>query len=135
MHSAAIFLDRVHEKAALETLLRSAGAKPSGALVVYGDVGMGKSTLLDYAASSSDLPLAHISGVETERSFGFAALHRLLLPFLHQIDRLPAPQRVALESAFGLLDADLPDRFTVSLAALDPALCCEHLGWPSVCRR
>ena len=81
-------------------------------------VGMGKSALLDYAASSSDLPIAHILGVETERSFGFAALHRLLLPFLHQIDRLPPPQRVALESAFGLLDADLPDRFMVSLAAL-----------------
>jgi DNA-binding CsgD family transcriptional regulator len=118
MHPGAIFLDRVHETATLDTLLRSAGENTSGALVVYGDVGMGKSALLDYAVSSSDLPIARIWGVETERSFGFAALHRLLLPFLHQIDRVPARQRVALESAFGLLDAGLPDRFLVSLAAL-----------------
>ena len=118
MNSVAILLDREDEREAIDTLLHSASEGSSGALVVYGEAGMGKSALLDYAASSSDLAIARVSGVETERSFGFAALHRILLPFLHQIDRLPPPQRVALESAFGLLDRGPPDRFMVSLASL-----------------
>jgi len=118
MHSGAILLDRDGERQVIDNLLRSASEGTSGALVVYGDVGMGKSALLDYAASSSDLSIARISGVETERSFGFAALHRLLVPFPRHIDRVPTPQRVALESAFGTLDVGPPDRFMVSLAAL-----------------
>ena len=118
MPSGAVVLDRVHEKDVLGSLVSSAGEGTSGALVVYGEAGMGKSALLDHAASSTGLAVARISGVETERSFGFAALHRLLRPFLHRLDRVPAPQRSALETAFGLLEAGPPDRFMVSLAAL-----------------
>jgi hypothetical protein len=117
MPSGAVLLDRVYEKGTLDRLLDSAAKGTSGALVVHGEAGMGKSALLDYAASSSELPVARVSGVETERSFGFAALNRVLLPFLHRIDCLPMRQRVALESAFGLLDRGPPDRFMVSLAS------------------
>ena len=114
----AVLVDRVDEKVILDRLLDTAGKGMSGALVIYGEAGMGKSALLDYAAFSTGLPVARIAGVETERSFGFAALHRLLLPFLHRIESLPIPQRNALASAFGLIDARTPDRFLVSLAAL-----------------
>ena len=114
-----MFLDRTRERSVLDDLLNGALEGRSGALVIYGDAGMGKTAMLEYAARTSDLSVARISGVETESSFGFAALHRLAVPFLHEIDRLPSPQRTALESAFGLVDAPTPDRFMVALAALN----------------
>ena len=46
--------------------------------------------------------MVRLTGFEQERDVGFAALHRLLVPILHQIERLPAPQRDAMNSALGL---------------------------------
>ena len=80
---------------------------------------MGKTALLNYAASlQPDLRLVRISGVEAESQFGFAALHRLVLPFLADIDRLPTPQRDALRSAFGFANHSPADLFLVGLATL-----------------
>ena len=45
-------------------------------------------------------------------------LDLLLLPFLGGLERLPEPQREALESAFGLVAGSVPDRFLVGVAAL-----------------
>jgi predicted ATPase len=118
MSPPTLFVDRLHERAVIDEALASAREGMSSALVVYGEAGMGKSALLDYAASTGGLSIARVSGVETESSFGFAALHRVLLPMMHEMHRLPAPQRVALESAFGLVGGPAPDRFLVALATL-----------------
>jgi DNA-binding CsgD family transcriptional regulator len=48
----------------------------------------------------------------------FAGLHHLCAPLLAGLEALPAPQRQALEVAFGLRDGAPPDRFLVALAAL-----------------
>ena len=40
------------------------------------------------------------------------------MPFLDGLERLPGPQRTALESAFGLAADPAPDRFLVGLAVL-----------------
>jgi predicted ATPase len=48
----------------------------------------------------------------------FASLHQLCAPLLARIEELPAPQRRALETVFGLRDGAAPDRFLVSLAVL-----------------
>jgi hypothetical protein len=48
---------------------------------------------------------------------GFAALHRLLLPLLDGLAKLPDPQRDALGTAFGLIAGPPPNRFLVGLAA------------------
>ena len=48
----------------------------------------------------------------------FAALHQLCAPLVDRLDRLPGPQREALEVTFGLSDGPVPDRFFVGLAAL-----------------
>jgi hypothetical protein len=45
-------------------------------------------------------------------------LHLLLAPMLDRLERLPAPQRDALRTAFGLSPGSAPDRFFVGLAAL-----------------
>src|SRR5579862_8928673 len=102
MTKDAIFVDRVDEMKALNDLVASARRGQSAALVVYGDAGMGKTALLDVAVSITDFTVARLAGVEAEQAFGFAALHRLLVPFLHQLEMLPPPQRKALETAFGL---------------------------------
>ena len=48
----------------------------------------------------------------------FAALHQLCVPLLDCLDDLPAPQRDALEIAFGRSAGPAPDRFLVGLAVL-----------------
>ena len=40
----------------------------------------------------------------SELRLGFAALHRMLVRYLDRIGALPAPQRDALGSAFGMSD-------------------------------
>ena len=45
-----------------------------------------------------------VAGVESEAGLGFATIHRLLTPYLDGVNRLPAPQRSALEVALGLRD-------------------------------
>jgi DNA-binding CsgD family transcriptional regulator len=112
-------LDRIEERALLDALLDEAREGTSGALVLHGEAGMGKTALLDYAADRArDLQLVRVSGIETEHEFGFAALHRLLVPFLGQVGSLPPPQRQALEAAFGLSVQDPADLFMVALATL-----------------
>jgi DNA-binding CsgD family transcriptional regulator len=75
--------------------------------------------LLDWAAETAgDMRVARAAGVESEMDLGFAGLHQLLVPLLDGLDRLPAPQRAALQSAFGLTTGPSPDRFLVGLATL-----------------
>jgi len=96
-------------------------AHGGGALVVRGDAGIGKSTLLEAAserAAGLGAVIASTRGVQSEAQLPFAGLHQLLRPFLPYIDRLPAPQRRALESAFGIADGDAPDVYLVGLASL-----------------
>lgn len=112
-------LGRADERAVLDELVDSIGQGLSRACVLVGDAGMGKTRLLQYAVETAPDALdVWISGVEAERDLGYAALHRLLRPFVALADRLPVPQQRALDAAFGL-DADAPaDRFLVGLAAL-----------------
>jgi DNA-binding CsgD family transcriptional regulator len=58
------------------------------------------------------------TGIPSEARFAFAGLHQLLLPFLEARDRLPEPQRRAIETAIGLAEGNAPDPFLVGLAAL-----------------
>jgi hypothetical protein len=48
----------------------------------------------------------------------FAGLHQLVAGLLHRRERLPAPQRDAVATAFGLSTGSQPDRFLVGLALL-----------------
>ncbi|WP_431914886.1 helix-turn-helix transcriptional regulator [Nonomuraea jabiensis] len=110
---------RKAETTELDGLLTRARAGLSGAMVISGPAGIGKSALLEHAIdTAADLQVGRTAGVEAEQELGFAGLHRLLLPFLGRRGRLPGPQRDALETAFGLLRAAPPDRFLVGLAAL-----------------
>ena len=48
----------------------------------------------------------------------YSGLHQLCGPMLDHLDRLPAPQRDALATVFGLSAGPAPDRFLVGLATL-----------------
>ena len=110
---------RRDECVVLDRLLDGARAGRSGALVVGGDAGVGKTALLDYAISSaSDLRVLRAVGVEAEMELAFAALHQLCAPVLDRLERLPIPQRDALLTTFGLRAGAVPDRFLVGLAML-----------------
>jgi DNA-binding CsgD family transcriptional regulator len=112
-------LDRAVETDALEGVLAAVRDGLSGVLVLRGEAGVGKTALLDWAAGQAgDMQVARIAGAEAEMDMGFAGLHQLLVPFLSGFEKLPAPQRQALGSAFGLVDGPPPDRFLVGLAAL-----------------
>jgi DNA-binding NarL/FixJ family response regulator len=91
----------------------------SGALVLRGEAGVGKTALLDYLlAHATGCRVVRAAGVESEMELAFAGLHQLCAPFLERIERLPGPQRDALGTAFGLRAGEPSDRFLVGLAVL-----------------
>jgi DNA-binding CsgD family transcriptional regulator len=107
------------ECGALDRLVTDARAGRSGVLVLRGEAGAGKSALLEFvAARAPDCRIARAAGVESEMELAFAGLHQLCGPMLDHLDRLPAPQRDALGTAFGLSVGGAPDRFLVGLAVL-----------------
>ncbi len=88
-------------------------------MVLQGEAGIGKTALLEYlVASASGLRVVRAVGVESDMELAFAGLHQLCAPLLDRIEELPAPQRRALETVFGLSDGAAPDRFLVGLAVL-----------------
>ena len=110
---------RTADCAALEDLVQAVSQGLSRSLVIVGEPGIGKTRLLQYTAQAAlGLRTVSIAGVESELRLGFAAVHRMLLPFLNRIGTLPAPQRDALGSAFGLAAGPPADRFLVGLGAL-----------------
>jgi DNA-binding CsgD family transcriptional regulator len=116
-HSA--LLGRDSEQAALNRILSAALSGTGGALVVRGVAGIGKSALLDAVVAELDgWRVVRVSGTESEAELAYAGLHQLYAQLPFGIDELPAPQRLALGTALGLLDGDPPDSFLVGLAAL-----------------
>jgi AAA ATPase domain len=110
---------RAAELESLGELLGGARKRRSGVLVVRGEAGIGKSVLLDFAAARAEgFNVMRVSGVESEVELPYAALQQLCRPFIDRVPALPAPQRAALLTAFGLDAGSPPNRFLVGLAAL-----------------
>jgi predicted ATPase len=91
------------ECAVIDRLLADAGVLRSGALVVRGEVGVGKSALLAYAAdrAAGKMRVLWGFGVESESELAFAGLHQLARPVLHHVERLPGPRRPPFEVPSG----------------------------------
>ena len=110
---------REQECALLDELVSSVRRGESRSLVLKGEAGIGKTALLKYLVdAAADLSIARATGIESEMELAFAGLHQLCAPLLDGLDRLPAPQRDALKTVFGLTAGPVPDRFLVGLAAL-----------------
>ena len=107
------------ERAVIGALLDAARESRSGALVLRGDPGIGKTALLaDARERAADMQVLTARGVESESELPFAALHQLLRPALGDLDGVPAPQAAALRRALGLADGDPPEPFLVFAACL-----------------
>ena len=107
------------ERQRLDADLRGVRSGHSAVLVMRGEAGIGKTTLLEYVAGqASGFRLARIAGVESELDLPFAALHQLCRPMIELILRLPEPQARALRVAFGDDTGAAPDKFMVGLAVL-----------------
>jgi DNA-binding CsgD family transcriptional regulator len=114
-------LGRRAEREAVERLLAGAQAGRSGALVLRGEAGIGKTALLEHARDAADPSGFRVEssvGVESETGFAFGGLHQLCAPLLDHAGALAEPQQDALGVALGLRGGAAPDRFLVGLAVL-----------------
>ena len=110
---------RGSECALLDDLVSTIRRGESRSLVLRGEAGMGKTALLGHLlASTSDLTVIRAVGVESEMELPYASLHQFCGPLLDRLERLPAPQRQAIEVVFGITAGQAPDRFLVGLAVL-----------------
>ncbi|HTZ24057.1 MAG TPA: ATP-binding protein, partial [Streptosporangiaceae bacterium] len=77
-------VDRSAEREALRGLLARAADGYSGALVLRGEVGVGKTALLNEtvaAAAAAGMQTIRLTGVEPETHLSYAGLHWFLPPF------------------------------------------------------
>jgi DNA-binding CsgD family transcriptional regulator len=110
---------RQAERARISALLANARAGRGGVLVIRGDAGIGKSTVMLDAAQQGgeEFLVLRGTGVGSEFELAFAALQQLLRPVLDRLDWLPTPQANALRGAFGLADGQ-PNRLHIELGVL-----------------
>src|SRR5262245_33416587 len=88
---------REAEKTRIGRLLVEARDGRSGALVVSGEAGLGKTTLLDWAVEQSNgMHVVSAVGVETATELPFDGLRALCASLVDCLDRLPSPEREAL---------------------------------------
>src|SRR5262249_25851751 len=114
-----VLYGRDNERAEIGALLDAARQGRSGALVVRGEPGVGKTALLlDARDRAADMHVLSARGVESEAELPFAALHQRIRPALEYVDRLPAPQGAALRGALGLDGGGTAQRFLVFSACL-----------------
>ena len=93
-----------------------------GCYARQGEAGIGKTSLLLAArqrARERGMLVVFAAGVQSEAHLPFAGLHQLLRPLLARLEELPAPQRTAVQAAFGMTSAAAPDQFLIALATLD----------------
>jgi DNA-binding CsgD family transcriptional regulator len=114
-----MLVGRTGERRALREALERASAGTSAVLALVGEPGIGKTALLDDAAAhAGDMRVLRARGVESEAQIPFASLLELMRPALSLLERIPAPQATALESAFALRPARARDRFAMGAATL-----------------
>jgi DNA-binding CsgD family transcriptional regulator len=110
---------RGREREQLGRLLTGIRSGRSGVLVLRGEAGIGKTALLEQLVEqAAGCKVARATGVQADMELPFAGLQQLFGPMLGSLERLPGPQREAVEVAFGLRSGPAPDRFEVGLAML-----------------
>ena len=118
---AVDLIGRDDEVRTVREIVRGA-ADAGGALLIFGDPGIGKTALLQAAMARADeagMRVLTTTGVQSEAALPFAALHQLLRPVLVDVVKLPPPQRRALMAAFGMVEDRAPGIFIVALAVLN----------------
>ncbi len=100
-------------------MIEAAREGRSAALLVHGEAGMGKTSLLrDAAEHATALRVLRARGIESESHLPFAALSELLAPLLELRSEIPAVQSTALGGALALEATPVTDRFAVAAGVL-----------------
>src|ERR1700722_3185034 len=119
VHPRGRLLGRSREVERLGRLLTGVRSGRSGVLIVRGEAGIGKKALLEQLIEQgSGCVVARATGVQADMELPFAGLQQLFGSMLGSLERLPRPQREAVEVAFGVRSGPAPDRFEVGLAIL-----------------
>ena len=135
-----MLIGRQRESERVDRLVDDVRAGRSGALLVHGDPGIGKTALLEQAReNAAGMLVVEARGVEAESDLPFAGLWDLVGPLLHLRDGLPPAQSAALGQALALEGGGTPPRFAVPIAVLgllgaaadeSPVLCIvDDLQW------
>lgn len=120
MRANQIVVGRAEELAQLERLLTDLVAGRGRALLLRGEAGIGKSTLLDALTEccAGDVTVVRAAGVQSEAEIAFSGLSDLLAPIADRLAELPAPQSAALAAALSLGPPEPGDRLAVCVATL-----------------
>ena len=110
---------RTGECQQLDRLIDDSRAGKSGALVLRGEAGIGKTALCAYATGrAGDMTVLAARGAPTESELAFSGLADLLQPILDLRGELPEPQSAALGSALAISAPLETSRFTIYAATL-----------------
>jgi DNA-binding CsgD family transcriptional regulator len=104
LDDVGLIVGRDHERRLLGGLIDSLKVG-GGAAAIYGEPGMGKTSLLNFVADRANRTGAQVltaRGIESEAVLPFAAITDLLLPLQTHFATLPAIQREALEVCLAL---------------------------------
>ncbi|HST16220.1 MAG TPA: LuxR family transcriptional regulator [Gaiellaceae bacterium] len=110
---------RQEEARRIDSLIDSARVGRSGALVLSGARGIGKTELLGSAIDGArGMTVLFACGLEAETPLAFSALADVLRPILGLLDEIPDPQASALAGALGLGPAVAVGPFVMCAATL-----------------
>ena len=142
-----MIVGRAAELRVLDELLQGLLRGDGGALLVHGEPGIGKTTLLDVVAQrcGDEVTVLRGRGAEMEAELAFSLLADVLGPILGARRALPALQRTALEGALALGPPAPGDRLAVCVATLgvlrstasqQPVLAIvDDVQWADACSR
>jgi DNA-binding CsgD family transcriptional regulator len=126
------FVGRQHELRRIDRLIQAARAGHGGALVLRGEAGIGKTTLLNEVRKlADDARLIEACGAQFEAELPFALLNQLCNSVLSYLPEVPSWQRKALQAVLGVRPGT-PDGFRVGLATLDLLTTVAH-DTPVIC--
>src|SRR6476659_5420902 len=112
-----MLVGRESEQLTIERLLAGARVGRSGVLVLTGDPGIGKTSLLEHARTlAAGMRTVTARGVEAEREVAFGGLYEICAPLLDLLGELPSPQAEALEVSLAMRAGPAPQRFAVGAA-------------------
>ncbi|MFI9201955.1 AAA family ATPase [Streptomyces sp. NPDC053048] len=109
---------REDEQAELTAFVKSATGR---ALVLRGEAGVGKSSLLSHAAALAEQEghvVIRAAGVEAESALPYAGLHQFLHPLLADATRLDDRSRAVFDAVLGGGPGDPPSVMTLGIAVL-----------------
>jgi DNA-binding CsgD family transcriptional regulator len=114
-----MLVGREGESRTLVSALASACAGSGAAVVLVGDPGIGKTSLLrDLVDRAEGMTVLEAAGIESEADLPYAALTDVLMPVVAGLDTLPEAQSAALATALSLGPPGPVDRFAVGVATL-----------------